>query len=103
MKTYYLSFKVSPEKGNKDFELIAGAVAHFWIVDDKPESATSRARGFLTANLWKILEQEQPAAPTTEGQHLQKDIGLENYRLAQEQGMAVCFAAWTANDDDLIH
>ena len=101
MKTYYLSFKVAPENGNNNYGKIAGAYAHFWIVAQKADSAAKRAEAYLFQECWEILSPAQSAVEVTAGQFAENDIGLENYRLAQERGMAAAICAWT-EDADLI-
>lgn len=106
MKTYYLSLKASPEKGNNNYGKIAGAYISFWIVDNSPAAAHKRAEAYLFRECWKILNLEKDVVEISEEQYLESDILLGNYRLAQERGMAIIFDVWLEDankkEDDII-
>ena len=94
MKIFFITFQVVPEENNEHFKLVAGALALCWIAEDDAQAAYVKAKFFISKYNWKILEVETPLTEVTESHFLEKDIGLEHYKKAQEQGVAIVYSAW---------
>ena len=101
MKTFFLKFQVVPKIENKQYELIEGAVAHCWIVDDDAQSAYLKSKFFVSKDDWEIEKCDALPIEVKEEDFLTKDIGLEHFRTAQRDGMAICYIA-RARDETAI-
>ena len=95
MNTYYLTLKVIPDKANENYNIVKGAVAHCWILEDNPETASSNSIFYVSKYDWEVERIENFPVETTRNHFIDKDIGLHNYDKAQEDGIAVVFAAWS--------
>ena len=94
MATFYLTLRVVPTLKNPDFNDVAGASALCWIYTDNPQSALARASFKVRQYEWDVVEVQDPPTETTQNDFVEKDIGLEQYKHAQENGIAIVFAAW---------
>jgi len=101
MKTFFLKFQVVPNIENKQYELIEGAVAHCWIVDDDAQSAYVKSKFFVSKDDWEIEKCYTLPIEVKEEDFLTKDVGLEHFRKAQKDGIAICYIA-RARDDTAI-
>lgn len=95
LKTYFLAFKVIPHPNNVRAMTVAGAIAHFWIVDSEPDRAVLRAEQYLQNSGWLIQDMEQQPLETTAKHFSQREIGLKYFRLAQQKGLAVYLLGWS--------
>jgi len=94
MKTFFLEFKVTPTNANEHFTLVKGAIASCWIQENNPQSAYSKAEFYVKRNDWKFEKIECLPIEVTEEHFLERDIGLEQYLHAQEEGIAIIYTAW---------
>jgi hypothetical protein len=95
MNTYYLELKVIPDKANENYNIVKGAFAHCWILEDNPETACSKAIFHVSKYDWEVERIESFPVETTRNHFIDKDIGLHNYDKAQEDGIAVVFVSWS--------
>lgn len=94
MKTYFFTYKVIPSQNNPHALRVAGAYAHFWVVDVSVENAIHRAQNYLSEYMWIIESWEQQPVETNAEHFAQKDLGLICYLKAQEQGLVAQFLGW---------
>ncbi len=95
MVIFYLSLRVTPNLGCVYAKQVAGAIAACWVREENPLSAIARASFMVRRYGWTILNVEDPPVPTARENFSERDIGLEQYDLAQEQGIAIVFGAWS--------
>jgi hypothetical protein len=95
MTIFYLSLRVSPSPGNAYANEIAGAIAACWVRDENPLSAIAKASFMVRRYDWTVVNVEDSPVPTTRESFSGRDIGLEQYDIAQEQGIAIVFGAWS--------
>ncbi len=76
-------------------------MASCWVCDDTPQSALAKASFKVRQYDWDIVEVEDPPTETTQDDFTGRDIGLEQYKHAQENGMAMVFAAWAKDGKSL--
>jgi len=95
MDTFYLTLRVIPTAANPRANDIEGALALCWILDDDPRAALAKASCKVRQYGWDIVEVEDCPVVTTRDNFIERDLGLEQYDRAQEQGMAMAFIAWS--------
>jgi hypothetical protein len=97
MKTYFLSLKVIPTEENEHYNVVEGASANFWILENSPKNAFSKAVFYASKYDWKLTKIETPPVETTRINFIGRDIGLQNFDKAQKDGIAVVFVAWSTD------
>lgn len=97
MNTYFLTLNVVPTEDNAHYEMIKGALVHFWILEDSPENAFSKATFYVSKYDWVVEKIETYPIETSRDDFIDKDLGLQNYDKTQEDGIAVVFLAWSRN------
>lgn len=95
MKTYSLTFRVVPTEDNEHYSLVEGALAHCWVVENDPQCAYAQAEFFVKKYDWIIEKIDELPVAVTRKDFIEKDIGLEQYQKAQEEGIAFIIAAWS--------
>ena len=88
-----MTFQVIPTESNEHYNLVAGALASCWVVEEDAQSAYSQAEFFVSKDDWKIEKVATFPAETTREHFLERDIGIEQYNKAQEQGIAIFYTA----------
>lgn len=101
MKTFFVTFQVSPTLDNEHYAIIGGGEAHCLIVENNPQSAFIKAKFFTEKGNWTIDAIETSPIEVNEENFLERDIGLELYREAQKEKIAIAFVTW-AKDENLI-
>lgn len=51
---YFFKINVFPMRENKSYEIVAGAIAHIWVVSSDREKAKLRAIDYNEKHLWEI-------------------------------------------------
>ena len=97
MNTYFLTLNVVPTEDNAQYEMIKGALVHCWILEDSPENAFSKAAFYVSTYDWVVEKIETYPIETSRDDFIEKDLGLQNYDKAQEDGIAIVFLAWSKN------
>lgn len=94
MKTFYLEFEVTPINANEHYRLAKGAKAICCIQCDNPQIAYNKAKFYVSKNDWKVEKVECLPVEVTEENFSERDLGLKQYLLAQEKGIAITYIAW---------
>ncbi len=94
MATFYFTLRVTPTSSNRHADEVEGALASCWVCDDDPQIALTRGCLIIEQYDWDIIDVEDPPVVTTEENFIGKDIGLENYKIAQEYGISMVFGGW---------
>ena len=95
MNIYFLTLEVSPSKANQHYNVVEGALAHCWVLEDSPENALSKATFHVSKYDWELERIESPPVETTKDHFIGKDLGLQGYEQAQEDGIAITVLAWS--------
>ncbi len=95
MKTYYLKFKVIPTESNEHHNLVEGAWASCWVLENDAQAAYAQADFFIRKYDWLIEKVEEYPIEVTRELFLERDIGLEQYDKAQKEGFAIVYVAWS--------
>jgi hypothetical protein len=95
MNTYFLTLEVAPAEENEHYDMVKGALVHCWVLEDSPENALSKASFHVTKYDWVVQKIETYPIETTRNYFIEKDIGLQNYDKAQNDGIAIVFLAWS--------
>jgi len=95
MKTFYLSFEVAPTPNNEQYQLVKGAIVHCWVVERDHQTAYTQAAFFVSKYDWKIERNDTLPVEVKEENFLERDLGLEQYRKAQEEGISISYVAWS--------
>jgi len=93
MKTYYMVIDVFPIRKNEHFELIKSAQANCWIIENDPHSAFAKASFHISRDDFKIIKIDMLPVVVTKEDFLDRDIGLEQYIKAQDNGIAIFYVA----------
>ena len=93
MKTFFLTFRVIPTLDNEHYNLVKGGLASCWVLETDPESAYSKAEFFVSKQDWKIKKVETLPVEVTKEHFRDRDIGLQQYLRAQEEGIAIIYVA----------
>lgn len=93
MNTWFLTFRVVPTEENLQYDMVESAWVHCWIVEDSPEAAYCKASFHVTKYDWIIEGIKDYPVETIREEFLEKDLGLEQYDRAQEDGIASVFLA----------
>ncbi|CAK8710971.1 MAG: hypothetical protein D3920_01700 [Candidatus Electrothrix sp. AW2] len=102
MKTYFLQFKVVPTLDNEQYELVEGALASCWVLDNTPQAAHTKANFRISMFDWEINTLEMEPVEVEEGDFVERDIGLEQFKRAQVDGMAIVYTAWARDKKTLM-
>jgi hypothetical protein len=94
MKTYFLQFKVIPTTDNEKYHLAEGAFASCWVLENNSETAVTKAAFQVSKYDWEITGLDISPIEVSEEHFTQRDIGLEQFRKAQTDGMAIVYMAW---------
>lgn len=94
MKTYFLQFKVIPTIDNEKYHLAEGAFASCLVLENNPETAVTKAAFQVSKYDWEITGLDSSPIEVSEEHFTQRDIGLEQFRKAQTDGMAIVYMAW---------
>ena len=97
MNTYFLTFRATPTEENEQYDMVESALVHCWIVEDSPEDAFSKASFYISKYDWIIKRTEQYPIVTIREDFIEKDLGLQHYDKAQEEGIAIVFLACSRN------
>ena len=89
-----MAFRVFPAESNEHYNLVEGALASCWILDNDAQSAYARAKFFVSKYDWIIEKVDSFPAEVTKEMFLGKDIELAQFNKAQEKGIAICYKAW---------
>lgn len=89
MNTYFLTLKVVPTEENEQYAIAKGAMVHCWVLEDSPENAFSKASFYVSKYDWVVEKIESYPTKTTRDYFIGKDLGLQNYEKAQEDGIAI--------------
>ena len=93
MKIFFLKFKVTPTKANEHFSLVESAEASCWIQGTDSQSVCVKANFYVSMSDWKIEKIDGLPVEVTEENFIERDLGLEQYRNAQKEGMAIVYVA----------
>jgi hypothetical protein len=95
MKTYFMVFRVKPTEDNEQYQLVEGALAHFWVVEDDPQCAYAQAEFYLKKYDWIIEDLDTFPVEVAKKEFEGKDLGIEYFQKAQNEGIAFVLAAWS--------
>lgn len=102
MKTYFVSFNVTPSIKNEYFEKVAGAIMCCWILDDTIESAYGKATFQIEKYDWHIDNIKTPIQETDRNFFEGKDLGQEYYDKAQKDGFSLSTIAWSRDGETTL-
>jgi len=94
MNTYFLQFKVVPTTDNEQYELAEGASAHCWVLENNPQTAATKAAFQISKFDWEIIGLETHPTEVKEEHFAERDLGLEQFKKAQVDGMAIVYLGW---------
>ncbi len=94
MPIYFMKFIVAPTILNPHYNDLEGAYAHCWINEDDPRASLSKINFFIAKDHWEITDTKTDPVKVHEKDFIGKDIGLEQFRKAQAEGVAIAFSAW---------
>lgn len=100
LNPYFFVINVIPTQDNKNYESIAGAKSHIWVMSNDKESAKLRAIDYNENSHWRIISfeyefeirKEQIASFHKDEQRL--------YQSALHSGIAVDYIAYQKNSEE---
>ncbi len=94
METYFLQFEVIPTIDNEQYEVAEGASASCWVLDNTPQAATMKATFQISKFDWEITSLEMAPVEVEEENFVEREIGLEQFKRSQVDGIAIVYCAW---------
>jgi len=88
-----------PKPNNPNYKDVEGALATCWVLEDDPHSAFVKASFYVRQYEWDIQKVEQyPQVVRLE--HFEgRDLGTEQYHIAEKHGIACALAAWARDGE----
>jgi hypothetical protein len=86
-----MEIAVLPTKSNAQYDLVASATAHCWILENIPSNAYRKVCFNIEKFDWEIKETVLIPTEVTANDFQDADIGLDNYNKTQEEGMAIVY------------
>lgn len=90
---YYMVFAVLPTVQNQEYDNIESAMVSCWIKSTDAQSSYITASFFIEKSDWEILENTQKPIVVNEENFIDKEIGLENFYIAQKEKMSFLYLA----------
>ncbi len=94
-ETFFIQFQVVPTIENRQYSLVEGALAHCWVVDTDLINVYGKASFFASKYDWKIEHLVALPIEVTREQFLERDMGLEQFDKAQENGISIFYVGWS--------
>jgi len=94
MAVFFIKLEVKPTEQNDQPELVEGAYAHCWVLEDTPTAAYNRASYYVRRSGWRILDAAAPLEEVEED-FANADLGLQQLTKAKKETIAVCYTAWS--------
>lgn len=100
MNPYMFVIKGIPLKANRNYDIVAGAYIHIWVMDTDIQSAEHKALDYITNLLWNPLEIEHAF------EIFQEQIGklhtdeFRLYQVALNFGICADFLAYAKENDN---
>lgn len=95
MKIFFMKFHVAPTTANKHCKNIECAYAECWVNANDLQSAFNKASFDVKKYDWEIKDIEVAPIETKQEDFYGKAIEIEQYKKAQEQGIAVFYTVWS--------
>jgi hypothetical protein len=94
MGIFFVQFEVRPTERNSQVELLEGALAHCWVLEDSALAAYNRAWFYVWRDEWEIADSTLPIEVVEES-FAGADIGREQFAKAERESVAVVYVAWS--------
>lgn len=94
MNIFFIEFEAIPTSANENFDFVEGALASCWIKDHSPQSAFAKAEFFVSKDEWDIVKIKNLPIKVREENFSERDLGMEQFHKAQEEGIAIIYSAW---------
>ncbi len=92
---YFFTLRVVPTADNSYFDRVEGANVFCWAVEDDPIAAVTNATFKVRQCDWTITGIERAPVAVEESDFFDRDLGLQQYKHAQEKGLALFFVGWS--------
>lgn len=100
MNPYMFVFKAIPLPTNQNFEMVAGANVHIWVIDKNIKSAVKRAIDYVNKYLWEVQSIEHEFEITQEQIDSLHTLEAQLYNNALLNGISADFLAWPNIEGD---
>lgn len=90
---YYIAFDVIPTEQNQEYSNIESAVVSCWIKSTDTTSSYIQATFFIEKADWIIKKNTQKPIIVVEDNFADREIGLENFHIAQQEKMSFLYIA----------
>ncbi len=94
MDVFFLELEVRPTGQNAQAELVEGAYAHCWVLDDSPTGAYNRASHYVRGGEWDVVNATAPVKVVEEN-FANADLGLQQLTKAKEETIAIFYTGWS--------
>jgi hypothetical protein len=95
MPTFFVKFTVTPAQGTEQAELVEGAFACCWSVENSAVAAFNKAHFYVTKGGWEITDVTDDPIEVTEEACRHSEVTAENFRKAQQNGIALLYGGWS--------
>ncbi|MCF6309066.1 MAG: hypothetical protein L3J19_01110 [Sulfurimonas sp.] len=94
---YYIVFDVIPTEQNQEYANIENAIVSCWIQSTDASSSYIKATFFIEKADWIIKKNTQQPIVVIEENFIDREIGLENFHIAQKEKMSFVYIAKSAS------
>jgi hypothetical protein len=97
MAVFFTKLEVRPTDQNAQAELVEGAYAHCWVLEDSPAAAYNKASYYVRRDEWDIVDKTAPVE-VVEEDFANADLGLQQLKKAKKETIAIFYTAWSRDD-----
>jgi hypothetical protein len=94
MVVFFTRLEVRPTNQNAQFELVEGAYAHCWVLEDSPEAAYNKASYYVRRGEWDIVDATAPVE-VVEEDFANADLGRQQLTKATKETIAIFYTAFS--------
>jgi hypothetical protein len=94
MAVFFTKLEVRPTDQNAQAELVEGAYAHCWVLEDSPTAAYNTASYYVRRGEWNIVDATAPVE-VVEEDFANADLGLQQLTKAKKERIAIFYTAWS--------
>ena len=92
MAVFFTKLEVRPTDQNVEVELVDGAYAHCWVLENSPAAAANKASYYVRRDEWDVVDETAPVE-VVEEDFANADLGLQQLRKAQKETIAIFYTA----------
>src|ERR1035437_5811635 len=101
MTMFFIKLEVRPTERNSQVELVEGALAHCWVLEESAVAAYNKASFYVWRDEWEIVDSTVPVCVVEEC-FVDSDLGREQFAKAEHQSVAIAYVAWSRDGQTTV-